>query len=263
MADTKISELPVATAIASPDVVPIVQGGVTKQAGVGLFAGLSGAIADQQVAFGNGTDIAGSDDFKWDHDDSSLVFSRNGNPAGDNSGIDIRVPKNFVIAARNNADDDNFMILNKKVTSGHDDLIIGDSAGGHGAITFNGVGNNMTITPAANGSVNITASNGAIILDTSTILGYDTDVRGDLEVQNGGWLAIAPQTRANLISIHLADPFEGIIYTDSSDHHVYYFNGTDFKQFAEVGDAIIFPDSDPHVAGAGYWLAGVLTRSSG
>ncbi len=39
MADTKISELPVATAIASPDVAPIVQGGVTKQADVSLFGG--------------------------------------------------------------------------------------------------------------------------------------------------------------------------------------------------------------------------------
>ncbi len=39
MADTKISELPVATAIASPDVAPIVQGGVTKQADVSLFSG--------------------------------------------------------------------------------------------------------------------------------------------------------------------------------------------------------------------------------
>ncbi len=37
MADTKISELPVATAIASPDVAPIVQGGVTMQADVSLF----------------------------------------------------------------------------------------------------------------------------------------------------------------------------------------------------------------------------------
>ncbi len=39
MADTKISELPVATAIASPDVALIVQGGVTKQADVSLFGG--------------------------------------------------------------------------------------------------------------------------------------------------------------------------------------------------------------------------------
>ncbi len=39
MADTKISELPVATAIAPPDVAPIVQGGVTKQANISLFKG--------------------------------------------------------------------------------------------------------------------------------------------------------------------------------------------------------------------------------
>ncbi len=39
MADTKISELPIATAIASPDVAAIVQGGVTKQADVSLFGG--------------------------------------------------------------------------------------------------------------------------------------------------------------------------------------------------------------------------------
>ncbi len=37
MVDTKISELPVATAIASPDIAAIVQGGVTKQADVSLF----------------------------------------------------------------------------------------------------------------------------------------------------------------------------------------------------------------------------------
>ncbi len=39
MADVKISELPIATAISSPDVAPIVQGGVTKQANVSLFGG--------------------------------------------------------------------------------------------------------------------------------------------------------------------------------------------------------------------------------
>ncbi len=29
------------------------------------------------------------------------------------------------------------------------------------------------------------------------------------------------------------------------------------------GDAIVFPDSDPHVVGAAYWVLGVLTRSAG
>ncbi len=39
MADTKISELPVTTTIASPDVAPVVRAGVTMQADVSLFGG--------------------------------------------------------------------------------------------------------------------------------------------------------------------------------------------------------------------------------
>lgn len=27
--------------------------------------------------------------------------------------------------------------------------------------------------------------------------------------------------------------------------------------------SVVFPDSDPHIAGAGYWVAGVLTKSAG
>ncbi len=33
--------------------------------------------------------------------------------------------------------------------------------------------------------------------------------------------------------------------------------------FHGKGDAIVFPESDPHVAGAAYWIAGVLTKSTG
>ncbi len=54
MADTKISELPVAVAIASPDVAPIVQGGVTKKADVSLFANSFAANTAR-------VDVSGSD----------------------------------------------------------------------------------------------------------------------------------------------------------------------------------------------------------
>ncbi len=61
MADTKISELPVATAIASPDVAPIVQGGVTKQADVSLFGGpfLSANVARVDPSGNDGTGTVG------------------------------------------------------------------------------------------------------------------------------------------------------------------------------------------------------------
>ncbi len=61
MADTKISELPVATAIASPDVAPVVQGGITKQANVSLFVGsfLSANIARVDLSGNDSTGTVG------------------------------------------------------------------------------------------------------------------------------------------------------------------------------------------------------------
>lgn len=35
------------------------------------------------------------------------------------------------------------------------------------------------------------------------------------------------------------------------------------SRFNGPGDGIVFPDSDPHVAGAAYWVGGVLTKSAG
>jgi hypothetical protein len=32
---------------------------------------------------------------------------------------------------------------------------------------------------------------------------------------------------------------------------------------ATPGGVTVFPDTDPHVTGAGYWVGGVLTRSAG
>ncbi len=61
MLDTKISELPAATAIASPDVAPIEQGGVTKKADVSLFGGsfLSANIARVDLSGNDGTGTVG------------------------------------------------------------------------------------------------------------------------------------------------------------------------------------------------------------
>ncbi len=60
MADTKISELPVATAIASPDVAPVVRNGVTKRADVSLFGSfLSRTIVRVDPSGNDGTGIIG------------------------------------------------------------------------------------------------------------------------------------------------------------------------------------------------------------
>jgi hypothetical protein len=44
---------------------------------------------------------------------------------------------------------------------------------------------------------------------------------------------------------------------------VFFGSETALSKLHGKGDAIVFPDSDPHVAGAAYWVAGVLTKSAG
>jgi hypothetical protein len=44
---------------------------------------------------------------------------------------------------------------------------------------------------------------------------------------------------------------------------VFFGSETAASKLHGKGDAIVFPDSDPHVAGAAYWVGGVLTKSAG
>jgi hypothetical protein len=55
------------------------------------------------------------------------------------------------------------------------------------------------------------------------------------------------------------DPGEGYINVTSG----YKINNTALAASDVGASPLVFPDSDPHIVGAGYWLAGVLTRSSG
>jgi len=43
------------------------------------------------------------------------------------------------------------------------------------------------------------------------------------------------------------------MYADAIDHHLYYFNGTEWLSIGTTGASIVFPDDDQHVDGAGYW----------
>ncbi len=53
MADVKISELPAAASVSSPDVVPIVQSGITKRADVSLFGGFPSVLTVRVDPIGN------------------------------------------------------------------------------------------------------------------------------------------------------------------------------------------------------------------
>ncbi len=50
---------------------------------------------------------------------------------------------------------------------------------------------------------------------------------------------------------------------NSSMTDVYFGSDAGLAKLHGKGDAIVFPDSDPHVAGAAYWIAGVLHKSAG
>ncbi len=222
MADTKISELPVATAIASPDVAPIVQGGETKQADVSLF-GIKGSIADKQVAFGDGVVIAGDDNLRWDL--SGSVLSVDGR---------INVKDNLVVSASGTA-----------VTFCDPDNTAGftiDSAGNFGLTnaigvsidiivsTANGyfsVGPPMLLVPQA--SPPASPTEGWVWEDATEhkLYWFDgTDVREIVDTLDDV-LKLEPTTAP-------ASPVEGMIYANASDHHLYFYNGTTWKQLDNV-----------------------------
>ncbi len=260
MADVKISELPVATAIASPDVAPVVQGGVTKQANVGLFAGLSGNIANQQVAFGNGTSIMGSDNFKWDggvlllQDDSSLhnlFVGFQENPFGPisgthNTGLGVDVMDTL--------------------TTGNDNVAIGFNAGS----TFDTASENVCVGSGAfaenNSSFTVVIGSGAIADADSTIaIGESARASGADSIAIGqSSHALADNSMVLGAFGRITDIYCGFRTSNSTATatvHADIFTAR--TGFIGDGSQIIFPDSDPHISGAGYWSGGVLTRSNG
>ncbi len=211
MADVKISELPVATAIASPDVTPVVQGGVTKRADVSLF-GISGSIADKQVAFGSGTAISGnSSGLTWDDENETFKI---GNP--DSSGSSLN-------------------------TSGEASF-----AGGNFLIDSNG---RINIR-----GIEIISSDGTVasFVDSDTIgISVDTD-NGNFSIENNvgvsidlivgtanGYISIGPPLLLNPQATPPSAPTEGWMWEDGTEHAMYWFDGTDTREFVDMVDDVI------------------------
>ncbi len=100
MSDTTISNLPIATAIASPDITAVVQGGVTKRADVSLFGSSSswGAISG---TLSNQTDLQSALDLKENVSDagttakvSSANFSTSNTSLTDITGLSFAASAN-------------------------------------------------------------------------------------------------------------------------------------------------------------------------
>lgn len=185
--------------------------------------GIGGSIANKQVAFGNGTEIAGNSQFSfeksgnfysiylsgfeldWDDDAGQAIFSGgqiiirgssvvlgNGQHSPAASG-DIRLQNNFALKARNHTDGGDVVVLRVDTS---DSVILGSDSD-HVAVAPGGISIGTT------GDINLEASGGAVNITTA--------------------LALLPSDDPP------ASPTEGMIYADT-DHHLYYYNGTTWKQ---------------------------------
>ncbi len=265
MADTKISELPVATAIASPDVAPVVRSGVTMQADVSLF-GVSPQAAATFHSTGDSTNIstftasnsgikqldvndiemgrvwfggsadAGGSLFVGDFLPSGFVGSQDNVALGFGSMLSVTVD-----AARNLAIGTGSLL---DLTTGASNICIGYHAGQ----SIDEGGDNVAIGDTADvlepGGIGMTligsqVDSGVGVTDNATAIGYLTTVTADNTVVIGN---------KDVTDVHFG-------FNDMTSSANAILHGK--------GDAIVFPDSDPHVAGAAYWVLGVLTRSAG
>ncbi len=222
MADTKISELPAATVIASPDVAPVVQGGITKKADVALFGKPPFTL--------NPNDVLAKDE-----DDNVLIGrSSSSNPTTELLFTSI-LSANVV-----GLDDDTTNLIN---------LNIGTSG-----TPQNGMGGRILIgVQDANGN---TQDIGII-----SAAWYDVDNgKGSLNFAVSTEQADTMTLWPGSMSIDGSDdPGEGYINVTNG----YKINNTALAASDVGASPLVFPDSDPHIVGAGYWLAGVLTRSAG
>ncbi len=282
MADVKISELPAATFVGSPDIVPIVQAGATKKAAVTLFQSFLKFIGldftGNNLTFMNGAimwkstgdsthpytpttagiivkDASNAEVWRlWaDAPGSSdnLFFGRlagditvTTNTGSQNIGIGAQAFKDVATIGQQNTGI-GWRVFGERSVIGHTNTLIGSNARLSGENVDNavGVGDGLSI-----GSNSVALGSGAEAGGNFSItIGPDISANDDDQVSIGG-TANSPHT-ATVGSDTVTDFFAG----GSSANAIFHGKG----------DAIVFPDSDPHIIGAAYWLAGALHRSAG
>ena len=157
-----------------------------KWANVVGAGGILGSIADQQVAFGDGTDIAGDDNLKYDVALHALTVGT---------------------VTLNTNDDGTASFLGG-------DLVI-DGGGGGDAHLWN-PGNRVIL-----GDQLLDFSQASVTIDGSGITLFAAVPGAQITLQ--GICQLTPSAAPE-------SPFEGMIYADSDDHHLYFYNGTAWKQ---------------------------------
>ncbi len=262
MADTKISELPVATSIASPDVAPVVRAGVTMQADISLF----GTGSKAAITLRSSGDINDSATFDADNsgirqkdvNDITMFTLWSDGTFGGNVLIVDKIPDGFEFGP-GSASDNVFVGTQIAVnfTDGSGNVAVGNSAlaniTDHGANTGLGTGAGYT-TEAGYQNVFVGNDPHSVEVDAHDLVLIGSIAIADTGVTDNG---IAIGSAVTVATNNTA------VIGNSSVTDVYFGSVTGAAKLHGKGDAIVFPDSDPHIVGAGYWLAGVLTRSAG
>ncbi len=190
--DTKFSELPFATAVASPDFVAVVQGGDSKRADVSLF---------------------GKPPFTLNPGD---VLAQDPVPA-----MRIDLSDNGVFGA---------VLLDDNTAGIADQFFLGRNTTGTPEIGFGAsLGFNLKTTTTED----------TLAAEINVFWDDPTDATAtahtDIQVTPNGVFSFLGNGAMKLTL--LTDPpspaEEGMIYADT-DHHLYYYNGTDWKQLDNV-----------------------------
>ncbi len=274
MADTKISELPVATAVTSPDVAPIVQSGVTKQVDVSLLGRsfLSYAIARVDPSGSDATGIVG--------DLTKPFLTVQGAINAGFNGMIIDVGSGG---------------FTENVTTSLTVLSFtgtGVNATAYKSLTFTEPTDQVSVflnyVAANSGAISAISSGGIEVEIISSLVGDITSSGGALTVFCFGNPELQGILSAPGFSLSVNGPsaVDSVVQIDSAGSNVtvnscaiYLYaaasitlidsrittnNAGIIPTYADILLANpIFPNSDPHIVGAGYWLAGVLTRSAG
>jgi hypothetical protein len=297
MEDTKFSDLDPVTAVASPDFVAVVKGGVSKRADVSLFNSLKASLVLHSAAnqtsvpynFQNsGIVVYDSDNSEvfrlWSSFLSDSIFI--GSSAGEATDGTHAEAQNTAIGGftfRHNIDGTNNTAIGfqsllanlgnsntaigsnalSSLETGNNNVAIGDSALQNADGISDSVGIGLSTDSDSSRSIligsgaNCSSSIGAIGI------GYHAAPKGAASVAIGSGSATNADNSIVVgpgISAPATDNLSIIGNSDATD----FYAGSDGQCIIHgLGDAIVFPDSDPHVAGAAYWVLGVLTRSAG
>lgn len=270
MSDKRTSEETAASVLDGTELVRIVQSGENKKAILGdvgralRSAGTPGnyTLAASGILVKNADGVEVFRIWGTDPDDVNNYNSDNiylGKLAGADQ------PTDNVSAGYSNTGVGAYAL--QHITTGAANAAFGQSAGAE--ITTGG--SNSLVGSGAGGFITTGSRNTAIGYATGVGSGNDDECVSDQRMVFVGTFATrAGVPKATPLINGIAIGYEAQVTgsnraviggTDITD--AYFGSEAGLAKLHGKGDAVVFPDSDPHVAGAAYWVAGVLTKSAG